>query len=391
MPHVKLHRCLLSAIIAGLLLGDAFIKADETAKSRGEAMQLLRRARVAMQTGDAPSGQKLVKAALAFAAQSDDPLVEGWSQQLAGELAFGSGDHEAAIGAFSAALTAFTKAKDASGAAASRLNLGRLQLAANKPKEARTHFQAALGTLEKLNRQAETAQALNDLADAERATGNTDAAREALSKALAICDRDTTIEPSTRLETLLGLGTCFLTDEKPEAAEKPLTEAVALAKQVDNPVAEADAHAALGMVLQRAGKVEAAQNEYKAALQSYLSTKNALREADVRNNLGALAQEQGLLPQAKGELTKALQLYTQAKSDAGAARALCNLALAQESEGKLADAAASYEKALALRQKLKDAAGTAKIFDSLASLAASSGDTAKAKQLREDAERLRQN
>jgi tetratricopeptide (TPR) repeat protein len=386
-----LNRRLLSVMIAGLVTWGVFAQAEDVASSRGEAMQLLRRARVAMQTGDSPAGQKLVQAALAFSAQNDDSLVEGWGQQLSGELAFSSGDHETTMGAFNAALTAFTKAKDASGAAASRLNLGRLQLASDKPKEARAHFQAALATLEKLNRQAETVQALNDLAAAECATGNIDAAREALGKALAICDQNPTVDPRTRLETLLGLGTCFLADEKPEAAERPLTEAVALAGQVDDPAAEADAHAALGMVLQLAGKGEAAQKEYKAALDAYVSKKNTTREADLRNNLGALAQEQGLLPQARSELAKALQLYTQAKNDAGAARALSNLALAQESEGKVSDAMASYEKALALRQKLKDAAGTAKVFDSLASLAASSGDTAKAKQFRQEAERLRQN
>lgn len=380
-------------LAAALLVATAMpASGEDSADSRGGAMQLLRRARVAMQTGDAAAGQRLVEAALAYSQQTKDPLVEGWGQQLSGELAFSTGDEAAATKAFTAALTAFNQAKDAAGAAGSRVNLGRLQLAAGKSKEALANFQAAQEAYAKLNRPAETAGALSDLAAAERALNRPEAAIEALTKAMELYGKDSGIQSPARLETLFSLGRYLVEQGKLDEAQKPLTEAIALARQVGDRATEAWAHFTLGAALQLGGNgryYEEAQAEYKAALAIFGSMADADGEANVRNNLGALAREQGQLPQATAEFTKALQLYTQAKNDGGAARALCNLGVVYETEGKIADATSSYEKALALHQKTNDALGSAKILDNLASLSAAQGDAAKARQYQFEAERLR--
>src|SRR5687767_13816340 len=127
-------------IMAGIMAAFALsATAQDSTDSRGGALQLLRRARVAMQTGDTENAEKLIQSALDYSAQAKDSLVEGWGQQLAGEMAFAAGDAATATKAFSAALSAFTRAKDAAGAAGSRVNLGRLLLAAGKPREAVAH------------------------------------------------------------------------------------------------------------------------------------------------------------------------------------------------------------------------------------------------------------
>src|SRR4051794_17645766 len=105
MPTAKVRDGLLILLAAGMLAtANMPAQGQDSAKSRGEAMQLLRRARVAMHTGDAAGGEKLIQAALAFSRRSKDPLVEGWGQQLLGELAFSGGDQAAATTAFTAAL-----------------------------------------------------------------------------------------------------------------------------------------------------------------------------------------------------------------------------------------------------------------------------------------------
>lgn len=359
--------------------------------TRVQAMQALRRARVATQVGEPDEAKKLVQTALDFAKQSDDRLVLAWAQHASGELAFAAGQFDAAVAAFTAALEGFSGLGDGLGMAGSRVNLGRLLTNGGKPREALKHQELALEAYKKLNRPAELAAAWAEIAATHRALGAVDEAEAAWERALSLYRGEAAGQPAAERAVLANLGALKVERGKHQEAIPVLAAAVKLAVSQKDAAAEAGIRNTLAMTHQRQGAFDDALGEYQAALKIRTTLgSDPAGEAELRNNLGALYLDRGESQLALAELNKALALVTQLKDGAGTARVLYNLAVAQESLSKPAEAIANYDKALAIRRELKDSPGIARVLDNLAVVHASQGNTQKAKAYRDEAEQLRQ-
>lgn len=370
------------AAISTILLLFTLFCVDAAEPSRGEVFQWLRQARGAAIAGEKDKARKLIDDARSWASRNKDKLAAAWAEQLAGEVEVAAGDRVKATTAFTAALEAFTEMKNDQGIANCRLNLGRLAFADGKFSDAQKHQAEALAVYEKLNRPAEKAAALADLAASLHAMGKIAEAKDAWQKALAIVRDRATRDAAAELRVRAQLGAVSNDAE----AVKHLTAAIELAVELKQPAEEARVRNSLGAVYQRQSNLDEARKQYDAALKA---TGEPSIEATIRNNLGALLQDQGKGKEALEELNKALALFTKQSDDAGQGRALYNIALVHEADGRNDEAIAAYEKALTLRRKLKDDAGTARVLDNLSLLYAAAGKADKAKECRDEAERLR--
>ncbi len=358
--------------------------------STGEALQMLRRARLAMQVGDAEQARSLVREALDYGLRAKDAKVLAWAHQMIGEITFANSEPQAAVESFNKALEAFTKLNDRLGMAGSRVNLGRLLAARGETKDALAHQIAARDLYKDLDRPTALAATLADLGETYRALGRMGDAVTALQEALKLQRNESVPPGAEHLRVFLGLGLCRLDEGDASGAIEHLQAAAQLLTTVNDPAQEANVRNALGMAHQRQSALEDAMREYQAALTIWTGTdRNAAGEATVRNNLGALHLDRGAIQDAIGELEQALHLYEQLNDRAGQARTLYNLAVAHEGRGDNAASVQRYEKALTLRREANDSAGAARILENLALLYAADGDIDRAKTSRDEAERLR--
>jgi len=381
---MKIVRMLSIAVV----LANAAFAFAQNEPSRTDVFQWLRQARAASMAGEKDKARKLIDDSRSWASKNKDKLAGAWADQLTGELEFSAGDRAKAVTAFTAALDAFGELKNEQGIANCRLNLGRLAFAEQKLNDALQHQTIALESFRKLNRSADEAAVLSDLAATQKQLGKVAEAKQSLQQAWSILGNREGTDPASKLRVLGELASCCEATNEPAEAIKHFTAAITLAGDTKQPAEEARLRNSLGSLHQRQGNLEEAGKQYEAALKTNPGSDPAT-EAAIRNNLGALLQEQGKIKEALVELQKALALFEQQKDDAGQGRTLYNIALAYETDGKNADAIVAYEKAATLRRKIKDDAGAARVLDNLALLYASSGKADKAKECRDEAERLR--
>ncbi|MCW5834719.1 MAG: protein kinase, partial [Labilithrix sp.] len=151
-----------------------------------------------------------------------------------------------------------------------------------------------------------------------------------------------------------GLALAFTGDEA--NAKRALEDAVAIARDVQNPRIEAVAQVSLAIAHQRGGRARDARLAYEAALASAERARDAWTLATTRLNLAGLAKADGDLAQALVHLEGALDMGRRAGGFVVVQQALFNLANLDLYLGRYARAGASIEKLAEQRDKLAPSA-----------------------------------
>ena len=175
-----------------------------------------------------------------------------------------------------------------------------------------------------------------------------------------------------------GLALAFSGDEP--NAKKALEEAVAIAREVQDPRIEAVALVSLAIAHQRGGRGKEARGAYEAALASAEKACDAWTLATTRLNLAGLAKADGDLAQALVHYEGALDMGRRVGGFVVVQQALSNLANLDLYLGRYARAAASIEKLAEQRDKLSPNA-RAQLLGLQAELATRMGDIDRAARL----------
>ncbi|HYN98006.1 MAG TPA: tetratricopeptide repeat protein, partial [Pilimelia sp.] len=144
--------------------------------------------------------------------------------------------------------------------------------------------------------------------------------------------------------------------------------AVAAARAVGDPVAQARALTHLGRLHRRQGQLDRAAETYRQALTLYAGLGDHAAEAGALRNLGSVHWRQGHYRQAADHYQQAWTLYRRLGDDAGQADALVRLGLVDERLGDEAQAAQRLQPALELFAQLGDRFSEAYVLSLLARL-----------------------
>ena len=175
-----------------------------------------------------------------------------------------------------------------------------------------------------------------------------------------------------------GLALAFSGDEA--NAKKALEEAVAIAREVQEPRIEAVALVSLAIAHQRGGRGKEAREAYEGALASAEKARDAWTLATTRLNLAGLAKADGDLAQALVHYEGALDMGRRVGGIVVVQQALFNLANLDLYLGRYARAEASIERLAEQRDKLAPNA-RAQLLGLQAELATRMGDIERAARL----------
>ena len=142
--------------------------------------------------------------------------------------------------------------------------------------------------------------------------------------------------------------------------------AVAAARRLANPTAQARAHRVLARAYGRLGRFDDAHNELRHALDLYRRTGDRGGQADTHHSLAVVWGQQGRHAEAFDHARQALELSRATGQRQGLAKALNSVGWYLTQLGDHERALASCQQALTLFQELDDPQGQANTWDSLA-------------------------
>jgi tetratricopeptide (TPR) repeat protein/transcriptional regulator with XRE-family HTH domain len=225
--------------------------------------------------------------------------------------------------------------------------------------QALTLHHMALEAAREVKDQRGEAGALDDLATAQRSTGDRRAAAASLSRALELYQE--VGDRAGEATALVHLGRVqHLTDDYP-AARAGLNRALELYKELGDQLGQANARYELGIVWRMTADFPAATASLTRALELYRTLGDAEGEADALSNLGIAQYVTNNYPAAAASLSNALELYRAAANQPGEANAVRDLGVVQYLTGDYAGAAASQELALELYQAIGSRFGEANV------------------------------
>ena len=211
------------------------------------------------------------------------------------------------------------------------------------------------------------ADALTFLGVVRRATGDYRGAARALTEALGISrDLGDRLGQADALTYLGGVRT--MTGDYP-AAIRTLAEALGIHRDLGNGLGQVDTLVYLGMARQATGNYPAAARDLEQALGISRDIGSRRGQAEALNGIGTLSRARGDLGQARSCHRQALDLARQIGSPLDEAHALAGLARCALAAGRTAEAEAGLRRALAIFQRI----GAAEAADVAAELDALSG------------------
>ena len=154
----------------------------------------------------------------------------------------------------------------------------------------------------------------------------------------------------SRAQHVRGAALCAL--GRTQEAQSWFEEALAAARQANDPVCEAEALSSLGTLCENAGRTEDAQAHLSAALVLAQETKTPTLECRVLNGLGALNNALGHADAACRDYEKALALARRIKNRRWEGGILGNLGNVQFGQGRVAEACVSCEAGLEIARQL---------------------------------------
>ena len=251
-------------------------------------------------------------------------------------------------------------------------NLGDVRrLTGDYPGAARD-LQEALGIYPDLGDPPGQAGALIYLGKARRLTGDyPDAARD-LQEALGIY-RNLGDRPG-QADALTYLGVVRLASGDYPGAARALEEALDISRDLGDRLGQADALTNLGGVRTVTGDYPAAVRTLEEALDIHRDLGNRLGQADTLNNLGAARLMAGDYPGAARDLEEALDVSRDIGSRRGQADAISALGLVRLMTGDYLAAARDLEQSLGIHRDMGDRRGQANALTSLGRVRLASGD-----------------
>jgi tetratricopeptide (TPR) repeat protein len=166
----------------------------------------------------------------------------------------------------------------------------------------------------------------------------------------------------------ISLGLAYRSQSRYDESVGELNRALALARRVPWPEAEATALSQLAVAHAEMGRLALARDSMVEALAVNRRLGRTGSEAVVLGNLGSLRIRAGELTQAARDLTEAMALYQQVGSSGGEAIARSNLGVVRAYQGDFADAAQHLTAALAQQREIGDRYGQTVSLTTLALL-----------------------
>jgi tetratricopeptide (TPR) repeat protein/transcriptional regulator with XRE-family HTH domain len=244
--------------------------------------------------------------------------------------------------------------------------------------EAITRHHAAIGAAQHLGDRLGQANALHDLGDVRRLTGDYRAAAQIPEQALAIY-RDLG-DRVGQANALLNLGAVRrLTGEYP-AAGQALEQALGIYRDLGDRLGQAHALHYLGAVRRLTGEYPAAGQALEQALGIYRDLGDRFGQAHTLRNLGDVRRATGDYPAAAQVLEQALGIYRDLGDRVGQAHTLRNLGAVRRLTGEYPAAAQALEQALGLSRDVGVRGGEAEALNERGTLHRVTGDLVQAER-----------
>jgi tetratricopeptide (TPR) repeat protein len=249
--------------------------------------------------------------------------------------------------------------------------------------DAITRHTTALHAAHRLGDQLARANALNNLGDARRLTGDYPHAAQDLEQALSIyLDLG---ERRGQANTLHGLGDVrHLTDDYAGAAQD-LQQALGIYRDIGDRFGQANVLNSLSDVRLVMGDYPGAARSLEQALSIFRDLGNRLGQAHSPSQLGTMWRRTGDYPAAARAQEQALSIFRDLGNRLGQAHALKNLGAVRQSTGDYASAAQDLEQALGIYRDLGNRSGEAETLDERGTLHGVSGDLARAQECHQQA------
>jgi tetratricopeptide (TPR) repeat protein len=242
--------------------------------------------------------------------------------------------------------------------------------------EAITRHQAAIEAARHLGDRLGQADALSELGDVRRATGDYPAAAQALEQALDIY-RDLG-NRAGQAGALLYMGALRRATGDYPAAAQILEQALDIYRDLGNRLGQASALYYLGAVRRMTGDYPAAAQALEQALDIYRDLGWRLGQAQALLDLGIVRRLTGDYPAAAQALEQALGIHRDLGNRLGQAQALNDLGIVRRLTGDYPAAAQALEQALGIYRDLGDRAGEAEALNETGTLYRVTGDLARA-------------
>jgi len=238
--------------------------------------------------------------------------------------------------------------------------------------EAITRHASALRSAQHLSDGLAQANALTNLGDVRRLTGDYPSAARDLEEALAIYrDLGNRLGQANALNDL-GI-VRRLTGDFPGAA-RDLEEALAIYRDIGNRLGQANALNDLGDVRRLTGDYPSAARDLEEALSIYRDLSDRLGQATALRSLGDVRRLTGDFPSAARAQEDALSIYREIGDRLGQANALTVLGVVRRATGDYPNAARDLEEALAIYRDLGNRLGQAIALSVLGDVRRATGD-----------------
>jgi len=288
-----------------------------------------------------------------------------------------------AITRYATAAQAARRLSDRPGQADALANLGDVRrLTGDYPGAARD-VEEALGLYADLGDRPGQAGALTYLGKARRLTGDYPGAARALEEALDTY-RDLGDRPG-QADALTFLGAVQGAAGDYRGAARALEEALGISRDLGDRLGQADALTYLGGVRTITGDYPAAARALEEALVIHRDLGNRLGQADTLNHLGMMRQMTGNYPGAARDLEEALDTSRDIGSRRGQADALLYLGILWRLTGDYAAAARDLDQALSIHRDMGDRGGEAEALNEAGSLSRARADLGHARSCHQQA------
>ena len=305
---------------------------------------------------------------LGQAAQSAEAL--GWIQRAASlrtavaEQCYALGDAPAAFGHLKRAVAHFKVAANRKLLAGTLLNLGLLQDAVGKHREARATLQAAYDAAKALGNEQWMANALGNIGNAHFALGEFSQALEHYKQALALNERTGNARETTRY--IGSIGRAFLQLGDVRRATVHLYRALKLAEASKDASQISDSLQSIGILDNRMGHYARALKHRLRALEFAERTKNQRRIAEALHEIGTTHWHVGELARANDHFERAMRGYKATGHKVGLSRVLISLGLVQRDLKRMDQALAYIKQAQVVMRERASQHGTARVLGILA-------------------------
>jgi tetratricopeptide (TPR) repeat protein/transcriptional regulator with XRE-family HTH domain len=249
--------------------------------------------------------------------------------------------------------------------------------------DAITRHTAAIQAAQYLGDRLGQANALNDLGDVRRPTGDYPAAAQVLEQALAIYrDLGDRLGQANALSYLGEIRQ--LTGDYPAAAQM-LEQALAIYRDLGDRLGQANALSGLALDRWATGDYPAAAQMLEQALAIYRDLGDRLGQSNALNKLGVVRQATGDYPAAAQAQEQALRICRDLGDRLGQATTLSDLGLVRLATGDYPAAAQAQEQALRIYRDIGSRLGQANAFSYLGVARRMTGDYPAAAQMLEQA------